>query len=71
MLPDLNMAIFLEQFFIIFSSFLVKPVVPMTIFFFNFLAKFKISIEDFGLEKSMITSVFLKASRLFFWTLVN
>jgi len=58
------MAIFLEQFLIIFSSFFVKPVVPIITFFFNFLAKFKISIEDFGLEKSMITSVFLKASKL-------
>ena len=38
----------------------------MTTFLFNFLAKFKISIEDFGLEKSMITSVSLKASKLLF-----
>ena len=64
------MAIFFEQFLIIFSSFFVKPVVPMITFFFNFFAKFKISIEDLGLEKSMIMSVFLNASRLLFWILI-
>ena len=44
---------------------LEKPVVPMTIFFFNFFAKFKISKQALGLEKSMIMSVFLNASILF------
>ena len=42
----------------------------MITFFFNFFAKFKISIVDLGLEKSIITSVFLNASKLLFWILI-
>jgi hypothetical protein len=66
MLPDLNIAIFFENFFINNSCFLLKPVVPIITFFFNLVAKFKISIEDFGVEKSIMTSVFLKASKQLF-----
>ena len=61
MFPDLNIEVFFENLFIKNSCFLVKPVVPMTIFFFNLVAKFNISIVDFGVEKSIMTSVFSKA----------
>jgi hypothetical protein len=44
----------------------IPPLRPIITFFFNFFAKFKISIEDLGLEKSMITSVFSNAFALFF-----
>jgi len=64
-LPAFNIGIFLENFFIIVSSFLVKPVVPITTFFLSFAAIFKISRVHFGTVKSIITLVFLNASILF------
>ena len=55
------MGIFLEYFFINFSSFLEKPVVPITTFFFNFEAIFSTSKVHFGTVKSIITFAFLNA----------
>ena len=64
------MGIFLENFLIIFSSFLVNPVVPITTLFFNLDAIFRISKVQFGTVKSIITSVFLKASSVFISSLI-
>ena len=61
MLPALSIGIVLENFFIKFSSFFVKPVVPITTLFFNFAAIFRIS-SAFGIVKSIITLHFLNAA---------
>ena len=47
-LPALSIGIFLEYFFIKFSSFLEKPVVPITTLFFSLEATFKTSNVHFG-----------------------
>jgi len=60
-LPALSIGIFLEYFFIKFSSLLEKPVVPITTRFFSLEAIFKISKVHLGIEKSIITFVFLNA----------
>ena len=65
MLPAFKIGIFLENSFIKFSSFLVKPVVPITTLFLSFDAIFKTSKVHFGTVKSIITFVFLNASILF------
>jgi hypothetical protein len=65
MLPALSMGIFLENFFIKFSSFFEKPVVPITTLFFNLHAISSISIVHLGTVKSIITLDFLNASMLF------
>ena len=59
--PALRIGIFLEYFLIKSSSFLVKPVVPITTLFFNFDAIFNTSKVHFGTVKSIIIFVFLKA----------
>ena len=51
---------FFEYFTIKLSSFLEKPVVPITTLFFNFKAIFNISNVHLGTVKSMIKSTFLK-----------
>ena len=61
MFPALSMGIFLEYFFINFSSFLEKPVVPITTLFFNFEAILSTSRVHFGTVKSIITLAFLNA----------
>ena len=61
---DMEIGIFLANFFIKVSSFFEKPVVPIITLFFNFEAIFKISIVHLGTVKSIITFVFLKASIL-------
>ena len=53
-LPALSIGIFLEYFFIKFSSFFEKPVVPMTTLFFNLEAIFKTSNVHFGIVKSIL-----------------
>ena len=63
--PAFKIGIFFENFLIIFSSFFVKPVVPITTFFFCFTAIFKISNVHLGTVKSIITLAFLKASKEF------
>ena len=65
MLPALSIGIFLENFFIRFSSFFEKPVVPITTLFFNLDAILSISSVHLGTVKSIITLDFLKASMLF------
>ena len=65
MLPALSIGIFFEKFLIKFSSFLEKPVVPITTLFFNFEAILSISNVHLGTVKSIITFDFLKASELF------
>ena len=60
MLPALSIGIFLENFFIKFSSFFVKPVVPITTLFFNLDAILSISKVHLGTVKSIITLDFLK-----------
>ena len=65
MLPALSIGIFLENFFIKFSSFFEKPVVPITTLFFNLDASLSISNVHFGTVKSIITLDLLKASILF------
>ena len=64
-LPALSIGIFLEKFFIKFSSFFEKPVVPITTLFFNLDAILSISSVHLGTVKSIITLDFLKASKLF------
>jgi len=65
MLPALRIGIFLEYFFIKFSSFLEKPVVPIINLFFNFDAIFRTSKVHFGIVKSIITFAFLNADTEF------
>ena len=65
MLPALSIGIFLENFFIKFSSFFEKPVVPITTLFFNLDAILSISNVHLGTVKSIITLDFLNASMLF------
>jgi len=60
-LPAFKIGIFFEYFLIWFSCFLLKPVVPMTIFFLSLEAIFKISNVHSGTVKSIITSAFLNA----------
>ena len=55
----------LENFFIKFSSFFVKPVVPITTFFFSFEAIFKTSNVHFGIVKSIITFALPRAFSVF------
>ena len=59
-----------EIFLIMFSSFLLKPVVPITIFFFSLDAILRLSSVHFGLVKSIITFTFLNASIEFTWGLI-
>ena len=56
MFPAFKTGIFLENFFINFSSSFEKPVVPITTFFFNSDAILIISMVHFGIVKSIITS---------------
>jgi len=63
------MGIFLEYFFIKFSSFLEKPVVPMTTLFFSLEAIFNTSNVHFGIVKSIIIFAFLNADSEFNWGL--
>tara|TARA_B100000989_G_scaffold12438_1_gene8488 strand:- start:165 stop:458 length:294 start_codon:yes stop_codon:yes gene_type:complete len=65
MLPALSIGIFFEVFFIIFSSFCEKPVVPITTLLLSFTAISRTSRVHFGTLKSIITSLFLKVSALF------
>ena len=66
MFPALRIGIFLENFLIRFSSFFVKPVVPITTLFFNFDAMLNTSKVHLGTVKSIIKSDFLKeTSELF------
>jgi hypothetical protein len=65
MLPALSIGIFFENFFIKFSSFLEKPVVPITTLFFNLDAILRISRVHLGTVKSIITLDLLNASMLF------
>ena len=66
MFPALRLGIFFENFLIKFSSFFVKPVVPITTLFFNFDAMFNTSKVHLGTVKSIIKSDFLKeTSELF------
>ena len=59
------MGIFLEYFFIKFSSFLEKPVVPMTTLFFSLEAILSTSNVHFVIVKSIIMFVFLNADSEF------
>ena len=61
-MPAFKIGIFLENFLIRASSFWVNPVVPITTLFFNLDAIFRISSVQLGTVKSIIISVFLKAS---------
>ena len=61
------MGIFLEYFFIKFSSFLEKPVVPITTLFFSLVAILSTSSVHFGTVKSIIKFAFLKANSEFNW----
>ena len=61
MFPAFKIGIFLENLFIRSSSFFVKPVVPITTFFFNFAAIFKTSNVHLGIVKSIMTFALLKA----------
>ena len=61
--PAFKIGIFLENFFIKFSSFSVKPVVPITTFFFNFVAKFDFSLYLFFFRKYYKFSKKVKFSR--------
>jgi hypothetical protein len=64
-LPALKTGIFFEYFFINFSSFLEKPVVPMTTLFFSLEAIFNTSNVHFGIVKSIIIFAFLNADSEF------
>jgi len=64
-LPALSIGIFLEYFFIKFSSFLEKPVVPMTTLFLSLVAIFSTSNVHFGIVKSIIIFAFLNADSEF------
>ena len=64
-LPALSIGIFFEYFLIKFSSFLEKPVVPITTLFFNLDAIFNTSNVHFGIVKSIITFAFLNADTEF------
>jgi len=64
-LPALSMGIFLEYFFIKFSSFLENPVVPITTLFFSLEAIFSTSNVHFGIVKSIIIFAFLNADSEF------
>ena len=57
--PAFNIGIFLEYFFIKFSSFLENPVVPITTLFLSLAAILSISNVHFGTVKSIIIFVFL------------
>ena len=65
MVPAFNIGIFLENFLIRFSSFLVNPVVPITTLFLSFDAILRISEVQLGTVKSIIKSTFLKEFSLF------
>ena len=64
-LPALRIGIFLEYFLIKFSSFLEKPVVPITTLFFSLEAILRTSKVHFGIVKSIITFAFLNADTEF------
>ena len=68
-MPALSIGIFFEKFLIKFSSFLEKPVVPITTLFFNFEAILSISNVHLGTVKSIITFDFLNASNYFLMVL--
>ena len=60
-LPAFNIGIFFEYFLIKFSSFLVKPVVPITTLFLSFDAILRISSVHFGTVKSTNHISFFKS----------